>query len=119
MLTIVESALRAKGRLPATRTNLHRHNVTGFHLETQPGGWAATITFEDGPASTPSSLGNPETVYPSKQEAFMAGAKTVCHLLTGSKKLPFSVAGRELVVSGYGTGGFPGIFLMKMPAPWI
>ena len=77
------------------------------------------ITFEDGPAGAPSSLGTPETIYPSRQEAFLAGAQILCRILTGSKKLPFFVAGDELIVAGYGTGGFRGIFMMNMPAPWI
>ncbi len=112
-LSIVKSALRAKGRLPATGRRPHRGNVTGFELIARPGGWAAVLTFEDGRA------GSPASIYPSAKEAFMTGAETLCGILTGSTTLPFFIDhGDNLVVAGYGTGGFEGFFLLKMPAPW-
>ena len=37
----------------------------------------------------------------------------------GWAAMPFVVEGDTLMVAGYGTGGFQGIFMMKMPAPWI
>ncbi len=118
MLGIVKSALQAKDRLPESRSRLHRHDVADFHLEARPGGWAAMITFEGGRTDAPNSSTTPEIIYPSKQEAFLAGAATLCHVLTGSKTLPFFVARGELIVAGYGTGGFDGIFMMTMSAPW-
>lgn len=118
MFDIVKSALQAKDRLPESRSRLHRHDVADFHLAARPGGWAAMITFEGGRTGAPNSSATPETIYPSKQEAFLAGAETLCHILTGSKTLPFFVARGELIVAGYGTGGFGGIFMMKMPTPW-
>lgn len=113
MLAIVETALFAKDRLPAVGRNPHGQDVASFHLAARPGGWAATITFKGG------SAGSPAKIYPSKKEAFLAGAETLCRILSGSKKLPFVVEGDMLMVAGYGTGGFQGIFMMKMPAPWI
>ena len=113
MLAIVETALFAKDRLPAVGRNPHGQDVASFHIAARPGGWAPTITFKGG------SAGSPANIYPSKKEAFLAGAETLCRILSGSKKLPFVVEGDTLMVAGYGTGGFPGIFMMKMPAPWI
>tara|TARA_R110002012_G_scaffold68934_1_gene178770 strand:+ start:845 stop:1234 length:390 start_codon:yes stop_codon:yes gene_type:complete len=113
MLTIVETALFAKDRLPAVGRNPHGQDVASFHLAARSGGWAPTITFKGG------SAGSPAKIYPSKKEAFLAGAETLCRILSGSKKLPFVVEGDMLMVAGYGTGGFQGIFMMKMPAPWI
>tara|TARA_Y100001001_G_scaffold151977_1_gene164127 strand:+ start:1771 stop:2181 length:411 start_codon:yes stop_codon:yes gene_type:complete len=120
MFAIVESALLAKDRLPAAGRNPHRHDVTSFRLDGQPGGWAATITFEGELAGTLKSLGTPAKIYPSKKEAFLAGAETLCRILTGSKTLPFFIDhGDNLIVTGCGTGGFRGSFMMKMPAPWV
>ncbi|KKL88555.1 hypothetical protein LCGC14_1923530 [marine sediment metagenome] len=120
MLTIVESALLAKDRLPAAGRNPHRHDVTSFHLDAQPGGWAAIITFERERAGTLKRLGTPPKIYPTKKEAFLAGAETLCRILTGSKTLPFFIDhGDNLIVTGFGTGGFRGSFMMKMPAPWV
>ena len=113
MLAIVETALFAKDRLPAVGRNPHGQDVASFHLAARSGGWAPTITFKGG------SAGSPAKIYPSKKEAFLAGAETLCRILSGSKKLPFVVEGDMLMVAGYGTGGFQGIFMMKMPAPWI
>jgi hypothetical protein len=113
MLAIVETALFAKDRLPAVGRNPHGQDVVSFHLGARPGGWAPTITFKGG------SAGSPANIYPSKKEAFLAGAETLCRILSGSKKLPFVVEGDMLMVAGYGTGGFQGIFMMKMPAPWV
>lgn len=113
MLAIVETALFAKDRLPAVGRNPHGQDVVSFHLGARPGGWAPTITFKGG------SAGSPAKIYPSKKEAFLAGAETLCRILSGSKKLPFVVEGDMLMVAGYGTGGFQGIFMMKMPAPWV
>jgi len=118
MFDIVKSALQAKNRLPGSRSRLHRHDVGDFHLEARPGGWAAMIAFEDGRTGFPNSSAIPEIIHPTKQEAFLAGAETLCHILTGSKTLPFFVARGELIVAGYGTGGFDGNFMMKMPTPW-
>ncbi len=124
MIDIIKDALEAKGRLPAARPKLphnpHRHDVSGFHLEARLEGWAAIITFEGVEAGLPNSLGTPDAViYPSKQEAFMAGAETLCRILTGSTTLPFFVLRDELIVAGYGTGGFSGMFIMTRPVPWI
>ncbi len=113
MLAIVETALFAKDRLPAVGRNPHGQDVVSFHLGARPGGWAPTITFKGGSACSPANI------YPSKKEAFLAGAETLCRSLSGSKKLPFVVEGDMLMVAGYGTGGFQGIFMMKMPAPWV
>ena len=113
MLAIVETALFAKDRLPAAGCNPHGQDVASFHLGARPEGWAPMITFKGG------SAGSPAKIYPSKKEAFLAGAETLCRILSGSKKLPFVVEGDMLMVAGYGTGGFQGIFMMKMPAPWI
>jgi len=114
MLAIVESALLAKDRLPTAGRKPPRHDVTSFRLDAQPGGWAAIITLKGGSAGTPAKI------YPSKREAFLAGAETLCRILTGSKTLPFFIDhGDNLIVTGCGTGGFRGSFMMKMPAPWV
>lgn len=113
MLAIVETALFAKDRLPAVGRNPHGQDVASFHIAARPEGWAPMITFKGG------SAGSPAKIYPSKKEAFLAGAGTLCRILSGSKKLPFVVEGDILMVAGYGTGGFQGIFMMKMPAPWV
>ena len=114
MLAIVESALLAKDRLPAAGRNPHCQDVASFHLDARPEGWAAMITFKGG------SAGAPAKIYPSKKEAFLAGVETLCRILTGSKTLPFFIDhGDNLIVTGCGTGGFRGSFMMKMPAPWV
>ena len=114
MLAIVETALFAKDRLPAVGRNPHGQDVASFHIGARPGGWAPTITFKGG------SAGSPAKIYPSKKEAFLAGAETLCRILTGSKTLPFFIDhGDNLIVTGCGTGGFRGSFMMKMPAPWV
>lgn len=91
MLVIVESALLAKDRLPAAGRKPHCQDVASFHLDARPEGWAPMITFKGGSAGTLKSLGNPAKIYPSKKEAFLAGAETLCRILTGSKTLPFFI----------------------------
>ena len=120
-LHLVESALRAKGRFPCARPemahSLHLRELLSFTLEKRAGGWGTVIAFKDVPGDTMNQVVT-ET-YPSKQGAFMDGAETLCAILTGDSTLPFFIAREELVVAGYGTGGYSGSFIMKMELPWL
>ena len=125
MLEIVKTALEAKDRMPCQRpmlglgNNLDHYDVVDLYLEQQPGGWVANIAFQGLPAGEPNTIGTPDaSPYPSKQQAFLAGAALLCRLLTGSEELPFIATNDKLMVVGYGTGGFAGMFSLSRPAPW-
>ena len=126
MFDIVTSALEAKGRLPCARThlglpgNIECYDVRDLYLEQHPGGWVANIALQDVPEGKLNTIGTPDaSPYPTKREAFLAGAAILCRLLTGSQELPFIASDDELRVFGYGTGGFKGMFSMSQPAPWL
>ena len=126
MFDVVTSALEAKGRLPCARPqlglpgNIECYDVSGLYLEQHPGGWVANIALQDVPEGKLNTIGTPDaSPYPTKREAFLAGAAILCRLLTGSQELPFIASDNELRVFGYGTGGVKGIFSMSQPAPWL
>ena len=94
--------------------------MSDLYLEQHPGGWVANIALQDVPEGELNTIGTPDAFpYPTKREAFLAGAGLLCGLLTGSEELPFIATDDELQVFGYGTGGFKGIFSMSRPAPWL
>lgn len=126
LLGIVIDALAAKGRLPCPRpflglqNDLDSFDISGLYLEQHPGGWVANITFEGVPPGEPNTIGTPDAApFPTKRKAFLAGAMLLCRVLTGSGKLPFFLTEDKLVVVGYGTGGFSGLFCLDRPLPWI
>lgn len=126
MLKTVIGALEAKDRLPCQRPvhdcgiNQGHLDVSDFYLEQQHDGWVAKIAFQDVPKGAVATICTPEaSPFPSKKEAFLAGAELLCKVLTGSEELPFFVANDKLMVTGWGTGGFTGLFTMTRPAPWI
>lgn len=125
LLAVVVTALQAKDRLPCPRPvlglphDLDCHDVADLLLEQRPGGWVANIAFADVPPGRPNTLGTPDaTPFPSRRQAFLAGAALLCRILTGSEELPFIVAGDRLMVVGFGSGGFEGLFSMTQPIPW-
>lgn len=121
MFDIVTSALEAKGRLHlGLPGNIERYDVSDLYLEQHPGGWVANIALRNVPEGKLNTIGTPDAFpYPTKREAFLAGAAILCRLLTGSQELPFIASDDELRVFGYGTGGFKGMFSMSQPAPWL
>lgn len=126
MLAIVIGALEAKDRLPCQRPvhdcgiNQGHFDVSDFYLEQQHDGWVAKIAFQDALTGVDDTTCTPEaSPFPSRKEAFLAGAKLLCKVLTGSEELPFIVTNDKLMVTGWGTGGFTGLFAMTRPGPWI
>ena len=126
MLDIVTTALKAKGRLPCPRPmlglpgNIESYDVSDLYLEQHPGGWVANIALKDTPEGELNTIGTPDAFpYPTKREAFLAGAGLLCRLLMGSKELPFIATDDELKVFGYGIGAYKRIFLMSRAALWL
>lgn len=120
MLEIVTYSLFAKGRLDSVRPITQPGcDVVDFHLNRHPAGWVAHITLDNPTPGAPTTIATPDaTLYPTRRLAFFAGAALVCELLTGSPELPFFEANGNLLVAGYGTGGFKGLFLISRPVPW-
>lgn len=105
MFDIVMTALEATGRIPhlPPQTGLPAHfsrdNVSGLYLEKHAGGWVANLAFRHVPPGLPDTLGTPDAQpFPCEQSAFLAGAALLCHVVTGSHELPFTVVGNRLLV---------------------
>ena len=120
MLEIVTYSLLAKGRLDSVRPITQSGcDIVDFQLNRHPAGWVAHITVDNPTAGGPTTILTPDaSPLPTKRLAFFAGASLVCELLTGSPEQPFFEANGNLLVAGYGTGGFKGLFLMSSPVPW-
>lgn len=108
-LQIVLDALRATKRIPCPPPQLglpaHMHcgNIHHFLVEERVGGWVSNIVFKNVPEGQPDSIGTPDAdPFSTQQEAFLAGARTVCLLFTGSPDLPFFIAGEKLICVAYG-----------------
>jgi hypothetical protein len=108
-LQIVLDALKATKRIPCPPPQLglpvhmHRDNILHFLVEEHGGGWVSNIVFENVPEGQPDSIGTPDAhPFSTQQEAFLAGARTVCLLVTGSPDLPFFLAEGRLTCVAYG-----------------
>lgn len=109
ILQIVMDALRATQRMPCPPPQLnlpahmHRGNLLNMLVEEHRGGWVSNIVFEHVPKGQPDSIGTPDAhPYPTQQEAFLAGAKLICLLVTGSQDLPFFISDGKLICVAYG-----------------
>jgi hypothetical protein len=107
-LDLVLTALNASGRIPRQRPELglpayfNRDNLDSLYLEEHPGGWVANIAFRNVPPWAPDTVGTPDAFpFPSRDEAFIAGARIVCQIVTGSTELPFLAANGNLIAFGY------------------
>lgn len=109
LLALVMSALKAKGRIPSRQpasslpAYFNRDNIDEIYLEQKPdGGWIGNVAFRNVPAGQPDVVGTPEA-YPfeTQEAAFMAGAAIVCEIVTGSRELPFFLAGGNLICAAY------------------
>ncbi|MBR9766686.1 MAG: hypothetical protein GYB53_25010 [Rhodobacteraceae bacterium] len=105
LLDIVMQALEVTGRIPAKqpRTDFPRwfttDRIEDFYIEPRNGGWVSTITFRDMPPGMPNCLGSPDEMpYRDRRDAFLHGAGILCEIVTGSRDLPFTVVGDQLVV---------------------
>ena len=114
-------ALKAKWRIPdrAPRTaypsEFHRDALRSFTIDQVEGGYVANIAFVRtlGEAIT---IGAPDALpLPTHKDAFLAGARIVCEIVTGSPELPFLVRDDEIVVVTVTPRGAP--FLMRRPLP--
>lgn len=109
LLDIVMQALEVTGRIPDDQpeTNFPRcftaDRISDFYLEPLNEGWVSTITFRDMPPGMPNSLGSPDEMpHEDPRDAFLHGAGILCEIVTGSRDLPFTVIGNQLVVVAYG-----------------
>ena len=108
MLDLTLTALEAKGRYPCARpTNglpghFHAGNMARLYLEPHDDGWVANIEFRDVPPGQPNTVGTPDA-FPlaCERTAFLCGAALVCEIVTGSRELPFFVAGDRLICAAY------------------
>ncbi|MFG6665231.1 hypothetical protein ACGYKB_18415 [Sulfitobacter sp. 916] len=122
---IVATALQAKDRLPGGGVSEYLpegYKGVDFHLEERSDGWAWGLTFHGSQVQDNQSarINVPcPVVSPTKREAFLMGASVLCMALTGSAELPFLATDSKLLVTGYGTGGFTGIFSLSQPGPWL
>ena len=103
LLETVMTALEVTGRLTAetaapTHPLYNRDTVKDLYVEAHAGGYVANIGF-DLPPGHPNIIGTPDrSPFPTQGAAFLAGARMLCHLLTGSTELPFIIRGDELIV---------------------
>ena len=111
LVNFVLCALEEKGRIPfkspelAYPAQFTRDNIADFCVEQRKGGWVANIVF-DVPKGQPDVIGTPDAdPFASFQDAFMAGASILCHVVTGSPELPFFQAGDKLMCAFYGRTG--------------
>ena len=127
LFEVVVSALEAKDRLlgdgPLFDSMTDWCKEIDFYLEERSSGWVWGFTFhafEDVQDSELPQFTLPQAMsHMTKRDAFLAGAAVLCWALTGSEELPFIATDTTLLIAGYGTGGFAGIYSMTRPGPWL
>jgi hypothetical protein len=81
-----------------------RDNIEHLYIDEVDGGWVGNITFHNVSPGCPNSIGTPDAQpFPTRQQAFLAGARIVCDLFTGSRDLPFFACGDTLITVAYRT----------------
>ena len=119
-LDLFVSALKAQGRMPkphptfGPEQNPHQSMITSFDLEERLGGWVIKLDFYDmGDGTHQSAVYPDKSPVPCKNDAFLAGAGALCHVLSGSDELPFANEVDALVAAGFSTSGLSLLFSMK------
>lgn len=106
LLEFVLTALEVTGRLNAAQSApqhpyFNRDTIKDFHIDFHGGGYVANLEFNV-LSGHPNVVGTPDrSPFGTEREAFMAGARLLCQILTGSGELPFIVKGDELIVVAY------------------
>ena len=104
-LSLIVSALRENGRLPAPHfesdypEQFSLQNLAHVTVEAHTGGWISHLHFQNTPRGAANcistiGMGVSKTAF----EAFLLGAQFVCVIATGSRALPFAVGNNALML---------------------